>query len=99
MMASIFFTERLPGTSISKTAGLFPRCAWSECCSTVCPGEQPGTRQLPLRTIIQSRLPQKQGLCQVAKTPDFKMFSDFYQVFAGGQPKGPTCFRPIHTAN
>jgi hypothetical protein len=30
-----------------------------------------------LRMIVQSRLPQKQGLCQVAKTADFEMLSDF----------------------
>jgi hypothetical protein len=37
-------------------------------------------QQLPLSTIIQSRLPQKQGLCQVVKTPDFEMLSAFYQA-------------------
>jgi hypothetical protein len=42
-------------------------------------------QQLTLSTIIQSRLPQKQGLCQVVKTPDFEMLSAFYPAFASGR--------------
>jgi hypothetical protein len=52
-------------------------------CSIVRPDASPGEyQQLPLSTIIQSRLPQKQGLCQVVKTPDFEMLSAFYQTIA-----------------
>src|SRR3979490_2937072 len=47
-----------------------------------------------LRTITQSRLPQKQGLCQVAKTPDFEMLSDFYQAFAWRWAWGLTILSP-----
>jgi hypothetical protein len=47
------------------------------------------------RTITQSRLPQKQGLCQVVKTPDFEMLSDFYQAFAWRWAQGLTILAPM----
>jgi hypothetical protein len=33
--------------------------------------------RLTVSTMIQSWLPQKQGLCQVVKMPDFEMLSGF----------------------
>src|SRR6202011_4439150 len=49
MMASIFFTERLPGTSIFRTALLFPRCACCAACSITCPGHSRGAPRCPAR--------------------------------------------------
>jgi hypothetical protein len=42
----------------------------------------------------QERLPQKQGLCQVAGAPDFEMLSDFYQATLGGETEAPTIPEP-----
>jgi hypothetical protein len=68
MMASIFFTERLPGIFIVQTAKFVATLRVVRRLFDRCPAGQPGTHHLlPSSTIIQSRLPQKQGLCQVAK--------------------------------
>jgi hypothetical protein len=68
-MASIFFTERLPGISIFQTAGSL-RVVRKVIRSSVL-ATAGHTAQLPVSTTIQSRLPQKQGLCQVVRAPDF----------------------------
>jgi hypothetical protein len=71
MMASIFFTERLPGTSIFQTAGLFSVVARAALRSF---GH---THSLAKEHDTPERLPQKQGLCQVVRGRDFETLSDF----------------------
>jgi hypothetical protein len=86
-MASIFFTEPLPGTSILQTAAVFhiARVArkWLDRLSLIsrCGLGPAGSRE-PTGTIAvehddTGRLPQKQGLCQVVKAADFEMLSAF----------------------
>src|SRR3977135_1487106 len=83
MMASIFFTQRLPGISLVQTAGWVRRArgvvrspghAWgARVGSIVGPGGAAARwHQLPVSTTILSRLPQKQGLCQVVNAPEFR---------------------------
>jgi hypothetical protein len=77
-MASIFFTERLLGTShfglqgcfyIARGAQMFDRfflaCGHAH------------IHRLPVSTMIWNWLPQKQGLCQVVNMPDFDALSGF----------------------
>jgi hypothetical protein len=76
-MASIFFTERLPGISILQTAALFRRCARCASYPIVCPDGQPGKGDIGMAgehedpERVSSSLPQKQGLCQVVNGPCF----------------------------
>jgi hypothetical protein len=75
-MASIFFTERLPGVSILQTAALLPLHARQVVRLSVLTGSRAhafiaGEHDDP------EPLPQKQGLCQVGDAPDFETLSDF----------------------
>jgi hypothetical protein len=80
MMASIFFTERLPGISKFQSAVSFNVAAW-RCLFDPSSGKWPETLTIVANCDdpepASSRLPQKQGLCQVVNAPDFGMLSDF----------------------
>jgi hypothetical protein len=78
MMASIFFTERLPGNS---------NCRWFRCRARRLSGLILASGKAGLLIIaancddhelgFPNRLPQKQGLCQVVNAADFGTLSDF----------------------
>src|SRR3954470_1775595 len=74
MMASIFFTERLPGTSIFETAGFFGLRVTR---SLLGPRDAARPRKCRAETVDQSRLPQKQGLCQVVKGSILERYQPF----------------------
>jgi hypothetical protein len=77
-MASIFFTDRLPGTSLFQTLQVWFHVARdAELVRLFVLAGSGDTHKKPLSTIILSRLPQKQGLCQVVDVPDFETLSDF----------------------
>jgi hypothetical protein len=74
-MASIFFTERLPGISKIQSAGTFD--ARGAVSSILVSGDRPERSIKVVWGGRTERLPQKQGLCQVVNAPDFGMLSDF----------------------
>src|SRR5665647_300652 len=95
-----FLHRAPPGHFHNSDCRFASRCARCAGCSIVCPDAQPGEYQhLPLSTIIQSRLPQKQGLCQVVNRPDFEMLSAFYQAFARAWVDYHTISQPMKEAN
>jgi hypothetical protein len=80
-MASIFFTERLPGISKLQNVDSFDVArgavvvdpSGSEKLTIAANYDDPE----PAFDRLPCRLPQKQGLCQVVNGPDFGMLSDF----------------------
>jgi hypothetical protein len=78
MMASIFFTERLPGISELQIGSMSHEASSGLILAS---GNAPECPQLPRPATILSRLanrlPQKQGLCQVVNASDFGTLSDF----------------------
>jgi hypothetical protein len=77
MMASIFFTDRLPGTYTSEglRVGLTLREAAQDWVAW--PGARAHSQVLPAEHNDREPLPQKQGLCQFVRMADFKMLSGF----------------------
>jgi hypothetical protein len=83
MMASIFFTERLPGISILQTAALFRRCARCASYPIACPDGQPAKLILALAgehhdpERILPRFPKSRVYAKLLVAPVFGMLSDF----------------------
>jgi hypothetical protein len=77
MMASIFFTERLPGTFIFWTSGLLHIAPGAQVFDHFSRRAATSNSSFTGEHDDPSWLPQKQGLCQVVKMPDFEMLSGF----------------------
>jgi hypothetical protein len=74
-MASIFFTERLPGISKIQSADTFD--ARGAVSLILVSGDRPEPSIKVVWGGRTERLPQKQGLCQVVNAADFGTLSDF----------------------
>src|SRR5262245_11539201 len=77
MMASIFFTERLPGISKFKLLRSRQPAHHAQVVGSIVP--DPATRRDPATAVFQAikhdepkRLPRKQALCQVKNRSDYR---------------------------
>src|SRR5215212_10561021 len=77
MIASIFFTERLPGISKFQIAGLLR--VHGDAQVDLCPDAQPGVPTIALEHDHSGPVSQKQGLCHIQRG----VIPARYQLFKG----------------